>query len=626
MTMREHALAHARRGFKVFPLTPGEKKPPLVAAWQNVATSDAKQIEEWWSRWPDANVGIHCDGLLVIDVDPKKGGYESLAKLEQEINGLDVTYEVETPSGGRHIYYVCAGGARNGVDVFGPGLDVRTTAGYVLAAGSVVAGKAYTVVADEPLSDADAALVERVRTRPSAKADDVREAVTTDADAAVRRAIDYLRTHPVAVQGAGGDHHTFRTVCRIRDFGVPQARALEALEDWNARCVPPWEEGELTTKIENAWQYAQDAAGKLTPEALGFEKIEGSEPQVDKAAQTQTESEQSQPGTEFLLHPADVNKDDVLLAEYLIKGVLEKNSNAVLFGHWHVGKTFVVLDMAASIACGLPWFGRKVKPGKVLYLGYEGMRAMKKRILALREKYPLLKDQENKIPFQYAGLIYPLVKEEGKAELKVRLKEFRRKHGEPDLIIIDPLANALGGDDSDANLMGTLNEEVRKLMKGTNGTVLRVHHSGHGNQDRARGHSSLPAGVDTEIRISEDEIALTKQRDDAKTSEYFRLKKGVKVGVDTDGDPVTTCLVEQVEKNPLSSELTASQQTFLDALLRMRGDNGKVNQADIRACTPEGMTTKERTKIIAELERKRYLVAEGNKWVLAERGPMAMFD
>jgi hypothetical protein len=620
--MREIALAHARRGFKVFPITPGEKKPPLVGAWQNVATSDAAQIEQWWSQWPGANVGIHCDGLLVIDVDPKKGGFESLAALEQEVF-LEATYEVETPSGGRHLYYRCAGGARNGVDVLGSGLDIRTTAGYVLAAGSVVAGREYRAISDEPIVDVERSVVERCRARVPAERDRVREDVRTDADAAVARTVDFLRTHPVAVQGAGGDHHTFRTVCRIRDFGVPQELALAALEDWNARCVPPWEDSELTVKVENAYAYAQDAAGKLTPEALGFEVVQEAAASTG-GGQTQIENDRSQPENDLLLHPADVNEADVLKAEYHIKGVLERGSNAVAFGHWNVGKTFVVLDMGASIACGQPWFGRKVKKGGVLYLGYEGIRAMKKRILALREKYPLLKDKAT--PFEYASMIYPLVKDEGRSEMKARLKEFGRKHGKPDLVIIDPLANALGGDDSDATLMGELNAEVAKIMKANACTVLRVHHSGHGNQDRARGHSSLPAGVDTEIRISEDEIALTKQRDDAKTNEFFRLKKGVKVGIDTDGDPVTTCLVEQIEKNPLSADLTASQQSMLDALLKLRGDNGKVSLADIRACAPEGMTPKERTKIVAELERKQYLVPEGNKWVLAERGPMSMFD
>jgi hypothetical protein len=619
--MREIALAHARRGFKVFPNRAGEKKPPMIPSWLMAATTDEARISEWWTQWPGANVGIHCDGLLVIDVDPKKGGFESLAALEQEVQ-LYATYEVETQSGGRHLYYRCAGGARNGVDVLGVGLDIRTTAGYVLAAGSRTAAGPYRVYVDEPIADVAPAIVDRAaaRGRDVQRSERSEVVVDTDADAAVARAIAHLRGHPVATQGAGGDHHTFRTICRIRDFGVPQERALEALAEWNARCVPPWESGELAVKIENAYAYAQDAAGKLTPEALGFTKIEGSQPAVNGADQPQTEDTLDDVE---MVHPADVEAKDVLGSEYLIKGVIERESNAVLFGQWNVGKTFVILDMAAAIATGQPWFGRRVRQGRVLYLGYEGIRAMRKRIVALKRKHPLLSDR--KTPFAWAPLRNPLITPEGDTELRRALKKFGREHkGPPALVIIDPLANALGGDDSDATLMGELNRRVNALMKAYKCTVLRVHHSGHGNQDRARGHSSLPAGVDTEIRVTKDSISTTKQRDDVPADFSFRLIVE-EVGKDADGDKVTTCVVKQIEPNPLDPELTGPLQELFDELVKLRGDGGTVTRTDVSDCSPNA-TPKDRRKWIMELERKMYLRADGTKWVICERGPLAIFD
>src|SRR5438270_9266970 len=98
--------------------------------------------------------------------------------------------------------------------------------------------------------------------------------------------------------------------------------------------------------------------------------------------------------------------------------------------------------------------------------------------------------------------------------------------------------------------MVLLNRRVSELMEKQKCTVLRVHHSGHGNQERARGHSSLPAGVDTEIRVTEQEITLTKQRDDVRSGFYFNLDV-VTLGKDNDGDPVTTCVVVQIEENAL---------------------------------------------------------------------------
>lgn len=615
--MLETALALAARGFKVFPITPGAKTPPLVKGWQHVATTDEAQVRSWWTQWPQANVGIHCDGLLVIDVDPKKGGYESLSALEQEVF-LDATYEVETPSGGRHIYYRTATPARNGVDVLGAGVDIRSTNGYVLGAGSRTSAGAYVVCADEPIADSPAGLQDRCAVRDSALSEirDDDRAHATDADAAVARAVDFLRVHPVAIEGQGGDLHTYRTVCRIRDFGVPEERAAEALKEWNKRCEPPWPVEDLAVKIANAYAYAQNTAGKLTPEALGFEIIPGA------AVDTLEKPPRDIPPV-TLLHPSDVTLDEILTNEYLIKGVMERQSNAVLFGHWNVGKTFVVLDMAASIACGQKWFGKLVRQGRVLYLGYEGVRAMKKRIYALREKYPALRDPAT--PFAWHPLRVALTKPEGVAELSAVLKAYAERHGgAPDLIVIDPLANALGGDDADAQLMGALNECVAAIIQKQRCTVLRVHHSGHGNQERARGHSSLPAGVDTEIRVTEGEIALTKQRDDVRGKFSFRLKI-TDVGIDSDGDKISTCVVEHIEDNPMAPELTRPQQELLDALLELRGDGGTVSKTDIRDNT-QGATPEQRRELIRVLERKQYLRAEGTGWILCERGPMQIFD
>ena len=57
-SLPEAALEYARHGFRVFPLTPGGKKPPLIRAWPKRATTDAEQIRSWWERWVDANIAI----------------------------------------------------------------------------------------------------------------------------------------------------------------------------------------------------------------------------------------------------------------------------------------------------------------------------------------------------------------------------------------------------------------------------------------------------------------------------------------------------------------------------------------------------------------------------------------
>lgn len=143
--MIDHARRLAAMGFHVFPLAPGRKDPPLIKDFPTKATRDATQIAAWWEWEPRANVGISTSrfgddqALLVVDVDPRKGGLESLVVLELAGRALPSTWTQRTPSGGFHFIYVVPEPVRQGVDVLGPGLDVRSRGGYIVGAGSVLA-------------------------------------------------------------------------------------------------------------------------------------------------------------------------------------------------------------------------------------------------------------------------------------------------------------------------------------------------------------------------------------------------------------------------------------------------------------------------------------------------------
>lgn len=148
------ALVYAHRGWAVFPCHGPASNParctcglagcaspakhPRVAGGLKAATTDAGEIERWWSRWPNANVAIRTgevSGLVVLDVDPDHGGEASLARLVEAHGALPAGRAVRTGSGGRHLYFRHPGGAvRNDAGRrLGPGLDVRGDGGYVIA-------------------------------------------------------------------------------------------------------------------------------------------------------------------------------------------------------------------------------------------------------------------------------------------------------------------------------------------------------------------------------------------------------------------------------------------------------------------------------------------------------------
>ena len=114
------ALRLTARGWHVFPITPGAKKPPVVDRWESRATTDPDQINRWWQHAPYA-IGIATgpSRLVVIDLDiPKPGdalpdrwahlrigsGAAVLRALTREQHTtVTPTYTVSTPSGGWHL-------------------------------------------------------------------------------------------------------------------------------------------------------------------------------------------------------------------------------------------------------------------------------------------------------------------------------------------------------------------------------------------------------------------------------------------------------------------------------------------------------------------------------------------
>lgn len=145
-TKLDHALKLAAFGLRVFPIKEGAKAPPLIRDFPNAATGDADQLRAWWAQWPEANIGVSTNGLCVIDVDPKRGGMETLEMIEAVYGRLRHTFCVATPSGGRHYYQSTTRPVANSQDKLGKGIDVRGEGGYVLGPGSVVDGKTYEIV------------------------------------------------------------------------------------------------------------------------------------------------------------------------------------------------------------------------------------------------------------------------------------------------------------------------------------------------------------------------------------------------------------------------------------------------------------------------------------------------
>lgn len=105
--MHQWARYYAGLGWHVFPLVPGTKSPFKGSAGSSEATTDLAAIDAWWSANPDANIGTRpsAGGLYVFDVDPRNGGGQSFAALQQQHGEIDSFLRVDSPGGGFHLYY-----------------------------------------------------------------------------------------------------------------------------------------------------------------------------------------------------------------------------------------------------------------------------------------------------------------------------------------------------------------------------------------------------------------------------------------------------------------------------------------------------------------------------------------
>jgi len=527
MSTLDAALKLARRGYRVFPVIE-DGKIPAVGAWPQRATTDEAEIKRMWTT-RNFNVGIATQGLLVLDVDNKgdKRGSDTLAEFDV-MRGVPETFTVETPSGGLHLYFRPAGEVANSAGRIGPGLDVRGQGGYVVAPGSTIDGKQYRITRDTAIASAPAWLEDAAGSPTRRAPGQVVELL--DIPRTVERAEIMLKAASPAIEGAGGDHHTFRVACAAKDAGVSEFTALQLMSiHWNPRCAPPWSDEQLAIKVSNAYKYGKRPVGEDSPQA-DFKAVE----------QGNTEIPTGGPKARPKLYRRRFSEIQPRLEEtFLVHKLLGEGGMSVVYGQSGTGKTFFSMALAYSIATGQPFAGLKAQQGAVVYVAAEAGVSAENRIAAIRS---MCKVQD--APFDLVPCPVDLLRGDGDTQPLIDLiKEAEAEHGKVRLVVIDTLSRAIaGGQENDSADMGALVKHLDAIRAACRTHVLVVHHAGKDQAKGARGHSLLRAATDTEIEIADGVATTTKQRDmEASPPIGFDLKV-VELGTGADGITVTSCV------------------------------------------------------------------------------------
>lgn len=253
--------------------------------------------------------------------------------------------------------------------------------------------------------------------------------------------------------------------------------------------------------------------------------------------------------------------------EYLIELLLETSTLALLFGDPGCGKSFVAADLGLSVATGTAFHGRAVRQGAVFLIAGEGHNGLTRRFAAWAKHNSVsLKDA----PLFMSNRPAQFLDAASAASVADAVGELAAQHGNPALIVIDTLARNYGpGDENSTSDMGAFIAAVDDLKAGFPGCcILIVHHSGHGDKQRARGAMALKGALDCEYRVEKADSTITLTNTKMKDAEPPKPLAFTLKGVDLGGGASSAVLIETdapKHKRQLSKTQTLARETFIEA-------------------------------------------------------------
>ena len=249
----EYALHYASLGWGVFPAHTIQKgacscgkpncgspgKHPRTRNGLKDATTNPRAILRWWNQYPDANIAIRTgkeSNLVVLDIDTKSNGFESLETLENTFEALPNTLTAITGGKGKHICFFHPGVAvRNRTNLVA-GIDFRGENGYIIAAPSAhVSGNAYTWVN-----------LESALSKPPAWLTEIINHQVKGVNASTEESIPEGRRNSTLMSIAG----TKRSQGEAR-----QKLKTSLLEENQLRCRPPLDHDEVLKIVDSVCTY-----------------------------------------------------------------------------------------------------------------------------------------------------------------------------------------------------------------------------------------------------------------------------------------------------------------------------------------------------------------------------------
>jgi hypothetical protein len=535
----EAAIGYVRRKWPVVPLGERTKKPRIEQGWQDKPLRDEESVTVYWQTVNlNSNIGLllgPTSGLIDIECDNPEAEkeYQELWQGEPPV--------VPTWKSGRGYHRLFRW--RPGLlakTVFHAG-DIEVRVGNGGGAQSVLppsihpSGAKYEWIVS-PDEAEPGELPDEVAERLCELGGGDKEAALAPTDVDHQEAIDaielpigerkrqwqkYLAGVPGTQQGTGADKAVAGlTMKALWGFALPTDTVLETLSTWGQRDDQidehggwyPWTQTDIERKIQ--WCLRQAYQGIVGDKLSGNDvELASLEEQADKIVQhgrldagsddwcADLYREVSQQA-EAASQPKSTRRCAYSLSElaklpptkWHVAGLFPQGALVLLFGKPGSAKSFLAIDWALCTATGKKFLDEyDVVQGPVLYVAAEGVSGIRKRCLRWLEHYRLPEPTN----FMVVPDAFNLVDATEASELIGIAKE--SLDAPPALIVLDTLNRNMVGNENDSTDMGAFIRSATALQKAFGCTVIIVHHSGHANLERERGHSSLQGAMDAII-------------------------------------------------------------------------------------------------------------------------------
>ena len=267
---------------------------------------------------------------------------------------------------------------------------------------------------------------------------------------------------------------------------------------------------------------------------------------------------------------------------YLVKGIIPRVGLTVIWGPPKCGKSFWTFDALMHVALGREYRGRRIHQGPVVYCAFEGQEGFKARKEAFCQRF--LQNNSEPVPFYLLPATLDLV-----ADHRELIAIIRSTLGEvsPCAVSLDTLNRSLRGSESSDEDMGAYIKAADAIRCEFECAVPIVHHCGV-DGSRPRGHTSLTGAVEAQIAVKRDaagNVTSTVEwmKDGAEDATIVSRLEPVGVGIDEDGEPITSCVVVPSDGTTLEKptrKLSDRQRLALNALTECTIDRGKEPPAE----------------------------------------------